>query len=258
MLMKPAIILLILISTCSLSAQMVKIPFAVKNTVGDKSTTYGMTLAADPQATVGLDTALGEREIPSLPPPAGVFVVYSIPPSEEYMWLSPIDIRPLEVGKQHLTEYTIGMTWNAGSIEVSWGQLPSLVDSAYIVDIVSDWPNNFIKVKLEQNKTYSTINTAITKLKVLVWYNATSLGVTETTNENVDIYPNPTTDVITIAGVSGGLQYHVYDIAGSLQVQGTTSDEVSSIPTSQLLPGVYSIQVADGQGWNTIRSFVKR
>ena len=149
-------------------SQQVEIPIAVTNTVLDQQKSYVITVAANPKGTVELDTALGELEIPSLPPPAGVFIVYSIPPSKDFMWLSPIDIRPLELGKQRLVEYTIGMTWNAGKINVSWGPIPTLVDSAYIVDVVSDFPNNFIKVKLEPGKSYETINTAITKLNVLV------------------------------------------------------------------------------------------
>jgi hypothetical protein len=238
-------------------AQQVEIPIAVTNTVNDQTKSYVITVAANPKATVDLDTVLGEREIPSLPPPAGVFIVYSIPPSKDYMWLSPIDIRPLEVGKQHLVEYTIGMTWNAGKINVTWGPIPALIDSAYIVDVVSDFPNNFIKVKLEPGKSYETINTAITKLKVLVWYNATSLNVNEEVS-GISVYPVPCTDKIFVSGASQGAMFNVIDVSGAVISSGQISQEQQVVSTTQLAPGMYLLRVYDSNGIVYLRKFIRQ
>ena len=216
-----------------------------------------ITVAANPKATVELDTSLGEREIPSLPPPAGVFIVYSIPPSKDYMWLSPIDIRPLELGKQQLVEYTIGMTWNAGKINVSWGPIPSLIDSAYIVDVVSDFPNNFIKVKLEPGKSYETINTAITKLKVLVWYNATTLNIHEETS-GILVYPVPCTDRIIVSGAPTGGLFNIIDVSGAVISSGVISQDQQEVSTAQLPIGMYLLRVYTDGGTAYLRKFIRQ
>jgi hypothetical protein len=220
---------------------------AVTNTVGGTPKIAGITVAAHPDASAELDTALGEREIPSLPPPAGVFIVYSIPPSTEYMWLSPLDIRKLRPGK-HLEEYTIGMTWNAGSIEVSWGALPAMVDSAYLVDVISDFPNNFIKVKLEPNKTYTTNNTAITKLKVMVWYNSPPSSVLYDYADAIRVYPTPCDDEMFVRGVADNASFEIFDINGERQMHGPINGSDQSISTALLLPGAYVLRVKNMQG----------
>lgn len=245
------------ICTLPLAAQRVEIPIAVTNTVNEQMKSYGITVAAHPKGTNDLDSALGEREIPSLPPPAGVFIVYSIPPSTDYMWLSPIDVRKLEVGKQHLVEYTIGMTWNAGKIDISWGPIPNLVDSAYLVDVVSDFPNNFIKVKLEQGKTYSTINTAITKLKVMVWYNATSLSVAEV-NSKPAVYPVPFDDEFIIDGVEAGTHFELVDVSGSVIFNGVVENEKHTVSARTLPIGLYLLQLRHVDGSITTKKLLRR
>lgn len=254
--MKHVLILLLMCSFVA-RAQQVEIPIAIANTVNDQTKTAVLTVAAHPKGTNELDTALGEREIPTLPPPAGVFIAYTIPPSAEYLWLSPLDVRKLEVGKQHLVEYTIGMTWNAGKLDVSWGPIPNLVDSAYLVDVVSDFPDNFIKVKLEPNKTYSTINTAITKLKLLVWYNATSLNVAEDAS-SLRLYPVPFDEELIVEGASIGSIFNVVDVSGSVIFTGTIDQQRQIIRTAELPTGMYALQLRNHDGSVVTRKLLRR
>ena len=251
------VIAFLVLFSLAANAQQVEIPIAIANTVNDQTKTAVLTLAANPKGTNDLDTALGEREIPTLPPPAGVFIAYTIPPSSEYLWLSPLDVRKLEIGKQHLVEYTIGMTWNAGKLDISWGPIPNLVDSAYLVDVVSDFPDNFIKVKLEQNKTYSTINTAITKLKLLVWYNATSLNVAED-GSSVRLYPIPFEDELFIEGATLGSHFNVVDVSGSVIFTGTIDQQRQIIRTAELPTGMYALQLQKIDGSVVTRKLLRR
>ena len=251
------LIALLFVTSLVATAQQVAIPIAISNTVNDQTKTAVLTLAAHPNGTNELDTALGEREIPTLPPPAGVFIVYSIPPSSEFLWLSPLDVRKLEIGKQHLVEYTIGMTWNAGKLDISWGPIPSLVDSAYLVDVVSDFPDNFIKVKLEPNKSYSTINTAITKLKLLVWYNATSLNVAEV-DQAIRLYPIPCDEELVIEGATIGSHFNIVDVSGSVISTGTVDHERQLIRTEALSTGMYMLQMHNLDGTVETRKLLRR
>lgn len=251
------VITLLLVTSIVATAQQVSIPLAISNTVNEQTKTAVLTLAAHPNGTNELDTALGEREIPTLPPPAGVFIAYTIPPSSEFLWLSPLDVRKLEIGQQHRVEYTIGMTWNAGKLDISWGPIPSLVDSAYIIDVVSDFPDNFIKVKLEPNKSYSTINTAITKLKLLVWYNATSLDVTDEAS-SLRLYPIPFGDELIIDGATIGSHFNVVDVSGSVIFTGTVDQQQQILHTAALPTGMYVLQLRDLDGNVITRKLLRR
>lgn len=251
------VIAFLVLFSLTANAQQVEMPIAIANTVNDQTKTAVLTLAANPRGTNDLDTALGEREIPTLPPPAGVFIAYTIPPSSEYLWLSPLDVRKLEIGKQHLVEYTIGMTWNAGKLDISWGPIPTLVDSAYLVDVVSDFPDNFIKVKLEPNKSYSTINTAITKLKLLVWYNGTSLNVKEDAS-SLTLYPIPFDNELFIEGATIGSHFNVVDVSGSVIFAGMIEQQRQMISTATLPAGMYVLQLHNLDGSVETRKLLRR
>lgn len=130
-------------------AQTVEFPISFINVspAGNKGQMF--TFAAHPLATAEVDTALGEREIPSIPPPAGVFIVYTIPPSTEYLWLSPKDIRQMKPGIRFREDYDVNILWTGGTLDITWDYpMPELIDSAYLVDAFTDFPNNFVKVKI--------------------------------------------------------------------------------------------------------------
>ncbi|MFM8772064.1 MAG: hypothetical protein ACKOE4_08640, partial [Candidatus Kapaibacterium sp.] len=120
----------------------VEVPFTFRNILPTKTSAFGFTAAANIYGTVDIDTLLKEQEIPSLPPPAGVFIVYSVPPTPDYKWISPMDIRPLTEGKQYVEIYEIGVTWNGGTLEIERGQgyLNEYVDSVYVTDVITDFP----------------------------------------------------------------------------------------------------------------------
>lgn len=75
-------------------------------------------------------------------------------------------------------------------------------------------------------------------------------------NEYVNIYPNPATDNITIAGIKEIESITIYDITGQLLY---TENEVTNneVSTESLIPGIYYIEVKNGNNIIT-QKFIKQ
>lgn len=228
----------------------------IQPTTGPSGT---ITLGAHPSATNGLDTGLGEREIPSLPPPAGVFIIYTVPPAADFIWLSPKDLRNLPADSSVRHEYDMNVTWTSGRLDISMKQLlPSGIDSAYIVDVITDFPNNFIKAKVDSGMIYTTTNTAIRRLKVLAWYRPGTTGVDDQPTSSFLIAPNPTSDAVTISGIIPGSFVDVYSVDGN-RSRSQQAESSSIILQVQDLPvGVYAVRVVDPQGRTTQQLMMRR
>jgi hypothetical protein len=241
------------------SAQMVEIPLTFKNVLPTQTATFGFTVAAHPNGTIDIDTALGEQEIPSLPPPAGVFIVYSVPPTTDYKWISPRDIRFLEVGTSSLVVYELGITWNGGRLDIEWGALPSTIDSAYITDVITDFPDNFIKKKLEPGQSYSTSNSAITKLKVLVWYNGTTSSINDQRPiGSVYPYPQPNDGTMRLRGAEVDSRVEIFDATGRSRKAISAVSDDSVIDLTDLEVGVYATKIVGPSGMVRTSMIVRR
>jgi hypothetical protein len=259
--MKLHTVLFVVMSMAStLSAQTVQIPLSFANVLPTGLSTYTFSVGAHPAATVGVDSALKEQEIPSLPPPAGVFIVYSVPPTPDFIWLSPRDIRPLKVGDKQLVTYEIGVTWNGGRLEIGWGQMPKFVDSAYITDVITDFPDNFIKQKLLPGVVYSTTNSAVTKLKVLVWYDATEFSSVDVSSSmlHMNVYPNPSDGFVRVKGAEQGSTLVVRDMTGKVCSNAVVESSEHAMDLSGVAPGIYSMSITDPQGHYRTCMIVRR
>lgn len=252
--------------TANLSAQSwwdrgVEVPITFRNILPTKTSVFGFTAAANIHGTVDIDTILKEQEIPSLPPPAGVFIVYSVPPTADYKWISPMDIRPLTEGKQYVETYEIGVTWNGGTLEIERGQgyLNGYVDSVYITDVITDFPNNFIKKKMDVGTVFSTSNSAITKLRLMVWYDARVVSVPSTSSPRaLSLYPQPAETTLWVKGAKPGSSIRIIDVTGrTRQVMDNVSD-APGIDLSSLETGAYIAVISEPQGAVHSSMFMRR
>jgi len=86
----------------------------------------------------------------------------------------------------------------------------------------------------------------------------TNLGTSDITNtkDDIQLYPNPATDVLNITKVSDKASYKIYSAAGQLVGNGTVSG--GKINVSSLIKGVYMISI-DDKGKTTFNSkFIKK
>ncbi len=248
-----------IVAAAAMTAQMVEVPLTFKNILPTQTATFGFTVAAHPNGTIDIDTALGEQEIPSLPPPAGVFIVYSVPPTQDYKWISPRDIRFLEVGKPSLVVYELGITWNGGRLDIEWGTLPSTIDSAYITDVITDFPDNFIKKKLEPGQSFSTSNSAITKLKILVWYNGTTSSVPDQHPiSRVIPVPQPNDGTLRLKGAEHDSRVDVIDATGRFRKTIDLDSDDTAIDLTDLEVGLYATRIVGPSGMVRTSMIVRR
>lgn len=249
----------VLLSVTLATSQEVGFTLTVTNVLPSSRPSGTITLGGHPNATNGIDAELGEREIPSLPPPAGVFIIYTVPPTPDLLWLSPKDLRKTSGDSSTLHVYDLNMTWTGGRLELSTKQrLPAGIDSAYIVDAITDFPNNFIKARVDSGMVYTTDNPAITRLKVLVWYRPAVTSVDDDGTPSLVIAPNPMRDVLTVTGCEPGSTVDVYTTVG----QHVRSLRVETMNMQLLvhdLPiGTYVVRVADPRGRATQRIIVRQ
>lgn len=235
----------------SATAQEITMPVKASLFAGETKT-FIFTFAADRTASDSIDAHLGEFEIPSLPLPGDIFYVWTVAPTEEVIWISPMDVREYVIGEASLVEYDVHVNWSGGRLEFAFGTnpLPAQIDSMYMVDGYSEFPDNILSVKVEPGATFETDNPAFEQFKLLVWFNGTTTSVDEQSAfSDVSLYPNPASDAVTVGDLPG-TPVQVQIVTGQGQVLDTfTSSATSfSVPVEALAPGMYALRIVDAKG----------
>lgn len=83
--------------------------------------------------------------------------------------------------------------------------------------------------------------------------NIGELAVADVKKNNIQVYPNPATDVINISNVSSKTRFEIYNVGGQLVNQGTTDGKVN---VSKLTKGVYILTV-ESNGEKSQTKFIK-
>ncbi|HPZ25015.1 MAG TPA: T9SS type A sorting domain-containing protein [Kaistella sp.] len=81
------------------------------------------------------------------------------------------------------------------------------------------------------------------------------LATGENALANLQVYPNPATDVLNITKVSGNATYTIYNIAGQMVSKGKIAD--NKVPVSKLQSGVYMISIEDKGNVEKVK-FIKK
>lgn len=243
----------------TLSAQKVEFPLFFKNVLPGKTVERNFVVAAHPSGSDSLDSQLGEKEIPSLPLPGDVFYVWTIAPTQEPLWLSPREIRKLKIGEQHLEKYDVRVNWNGGTLEITWPYpIPAYIDSIYVVDGKTTYPDNLISVKVQLGTKIISDNPAFDRFFVMVWYNAIGTSVDE--NENTDqfrLWPNPANNEITVAHEISTISYaDIVNIAGDVVKRLQLKSPLQTISVSDLPVGIFIIRIGDAKGNVVSKMFV--
>jgi len=71
------------------------------------------------------------------------------------------------------------------------------------------------------------------------------------------IYPNPATEEVNIE-VKTETNYHLLNITGNIEQQGTLKASNNSISVQSLPYGIYLLVLTDNEGQKTIRKIVKQ
>lgn len=65
---------------------------------------------------------------------------------------------------------------------------------------------------------------------------------------DISIYPNPSTGILNLKGLTENLQYHLYSSLGSLVLKGTLSAPASTVDMAPWASGWYVLELQNGKG----------
>ena len=248
---------MIVVSTISALAQNGEFRLGAINTTPIGTNESYMTLGVASNATLGLDTALGEVEIPG-PPPSGVFMWSEVQLPTERIALNPKDLRPLR-NERYIDTVELRVQWSGGSLGfVSPGVKPAIIDSAYIVDAVLDFPNNVFKKKLWSGDNTTTNNPGIGRFRLLIWYNGTASSITESPETQVVLGPVPFNDVLRVQGQGAMQHLRLIDMQGQIVVSDVIDNGSAVISTAHLPAGPYIVELTDANGARQRRMVVRQ
>lgn len=83
------------------------------------------------------------------------------------------------------------------------------------------------------------------------------LTVGEQYTPKISIYPNPINEELHIDNAKSGTSYDVITLVGSVLQSGTLKQGVNTISTKELPPGLYLLQLTDGDGGRTVLRVIK-
>lgn len=84
----------------------------------------------------------------------------------------------------------------------------------------------------------------------------TTSSIATVDNTTINIYPNPTIDVLNISGLKGNTSFNIYNLSGNLVISGSTNNQ--KINVSQLSSGVYILELPTEDKENNKIRFIKK
>ena len=74
---------------------------------------------------------------------------------------------------------------------------------------------------------------------------------------SIEIYPNPTKNILNIVNLSENCEYTIFNIMGSKVLSGKVSRESNSINLSELQSGYYILNLNNSNGLNKTLKVIK-
>ena len=79
------------------------------------------------------------------------------------------------------------------------------------------------------------------------------IGIDELFRININMFPNPATDKLTVTSLYELETYKIYDVLGKLVSQGAASGNVTDLDVSALQSGLYFVNVSSGELQSTFK-----
>lgn len=254
------VILLTALSVVSSNAEEYKglINLTMTNNFGQSNT--GLICGVDEGATNGLDSALGEVDYPGHPLQQ-FSVYYTFSDSVKYEgdttwytehYFSKKDIRPVQPVNVFTDTFNLDIQWGqSDSITVSW----TGVDNPFVQSAVIQDPLGFqYKTDMKTESKFTFFDLFTDKLRVIVTFNKFPSSVAKQAEKNVQIYPNPTSNLVKIQSETKYI-FELYDNAGNVIMKGDTRQ--GALNLEHISAGVYTIVLIDNSGTRLVRRIIK-
>ena len=212
----------------------------------------------DEQATIGLDTIIGESDLPPFTPPGEDLMVVLLlyePVYDEILW-SYKDFRPFYNSEQPVI-FKIKVMNPYNSISFYWDRVPANVDSAYFEDPIEE--AEIIKVNMSENHSaFIDLNeNYIREFIVKYWVNGQSECTEDFINNgDISIYPNPASDYVNINN-NLGERYVICNTLGYEVLSGELHEGNNTLDIRELTPGYYTVSVYTNNVYKSSLKFIK-
>ncbi|MGQ9819650.1 MAG: hypothetical protein ACUVQ1_06980 [Candidatus Kapaibacteriales bacterium] len=201
----------------------------------------------DSSATNGIDTNLGEIELPPIIPPSGVgvygvFVFYDSSALSN-VW-SYYDIRPFPKSYLDTIKFLIFVFRDFGiKLKFYWPSVGDEFNSAWLVD---EYLGTLANANMKQQNSLLIENDFLDRFYIKV-----TLPIFSKVSDNPkDIFKIETnSQFIQITNIySSKYFYEIIDIFGKIVVKGESSDEILFLPLSQMGKGLFIVTIHDVNG----------
>ncbi len=236
-----AIITILMYSEATADEFDVKVRLTINNTFAiDTLLVFG----AVSSATDGLDTHLGEIEIPPFPPPAfDVFAVFNLDTINIEGLYSYKDFRSVPADENEFHHrYKIDLNKRVPSVAtISWNKLPNYIKSARIYDELG------LLFSADMTKTTSVVINNENLPKVPIYIDVVYTKVPTSIPENKEIFevfPNPSNSWISVSNSTKVSKIEIYNELSELMFNTNlpTSEKINLV---NLKNGIYFIKILD-------------
>lgn len=213
------------------------------NLIGNDTIVFNkLVFGFDSAATNGLDTSLGELDLPPFIPPSGfklygVFIFYdSIQKSNIFSYL---DIKPFPLSYQDTIKFLLYVIRESGvRLRISWPTIGDEVRSAWLVD---EYLGTLVQVDMKKDRFVDIKNEFLDKFYIKIVL-ADVNSVESIPANNTAWYDNRTSELVLKPDLQEKMYCRVYNILGDIVLETYIEGE-HRIGKEILSSGIYFIEL---------------
>lgn len=203
-----------------------------------------LILGVAPDATEKMDSIYQEVEIPDFPFPSGIFTAVCLTydsTEKKDIWSYRSVYGPTGDKKKFMIKYKFRVFYGYSNyVKMSWLALPPEIDSAIIMDSFGGYK---FKVNMKEKLEGRNDEILVENFDVDVYYNFTNVGVISTLDDKINVYPNPTKNILQINSDDSIKMIEVCNILGVSLFYKNVDDKEINIDLSGLQPDVYLLKL---------------
>ncbi|MGB9771830.1 MAG: T9SS type A sorting domain-containing protein [Candidatus Kapaibacteriota bacterium] len=196
-----------------------------------------------PNATNGLDTGLGELDLPPLVPPSGyklygVFIFYdSIQKSNIWSYL---DLKPFPTNSADTVKFLLYAMRESGiKLRIYWNTLTDEISSAWLVD---EYLGTLVQVDMKKNNFANIENEFLDKFYIKIVLGRTN-SVENTLPTEVEVNYSDISGALLIKNMTeSGILCKIFDVIGNIVSEFVLETE-KLIPANVLSKGIYFVEL---------------
>ncbi|ROL58460.1 T9SS C-terminal target domain-containing protein [Bacteroidetes/Chlorobi group bacterium Naka2016] len=208
------------------------------------------------EATNGLDTALGELDLPPLLPPSGyklygVFIFYDSTQGSN-IW-SYLDLRPFPAKSNDTVKFLLYAIRESGiKLRIYWNTIPDNIRYAWLVD---EYLGTLVQVDMKKTNYVNIQNEFLDKFYIKMVFEEISQVEEDNSDEFEISYIPLQSEVIIRNKTLNQISLRIFDIYGKLVQESNLSNE-STFSSNNFPKGIYFVEFNYLNGRKVVRKLI--